>query len=90
MYETIDERVIQLDLPGMNEKGVQVSITADLLSVKGQRRGTEEAKPEAYYSAERWTGKFERMFQVPISVKADQVRASYQDGVLTVRLPKRP
>ena len=88
MYETTDELVIKLDLPGITEKDVQLSITADVLSIKGQRLGTEEAKPEEYYSIERWTGRFERMFQVPISVQADKVRASYRDGVLTVRLPK--
>jgi HSP20 family protein len=88
MYETTEELVIKLDLPGITEKDVQLSITADLLSIKGQRLGTEEAKPEAYYSLERWTGRFERMFQVPISVQADKVRASYREGVLTVRLPK--
>jgi HSP20 family protein len=53
MYETTDELVIKLDLPGMTEKDVQLSITGDLLSIKGQRLGTEEAKPEAYYSVER-------------------------------------
>jgi HSP20 family protein len=88
MYETKDELVIKADLPGMSEKDVQVSITGDLLSLKGQRVEPEDVKPEQYFRAERWAGRVERIFQLPIPVQADGVRASYRDGVLTVRLPK--
>jgi len=88
MYETKDELVIKLELPGMNEKDVQVSITGDLLYIKGQRLESEEVKQEQYFRAERWTGRFERIFQLPIPVQADKVRAAYRDGVLTVTLPK--
>ncbi len=88
MYETKDELVIKVDLPGMTEKDVQVSITGDLLSLKGQRMESEAVKPEQYFRAERWTGRVERTFQLPIPVQTDNVRASYRDGVLTVTLPK--
>ena len=88
MYETKDELVIKIDLPGMSEKDVQVSITGDLLSLKGQRMESEDVKPEQYFRAERWAGRVERIFQLPIPVQADGVRASYRDGVLTVTLPK--
>lgn len=88
MYETKDELVIKVDLPGMSEKDVQVSITGDLLSLKGQRADSEAVKPEQYFRAERWTGRVERVFQLPIPVQADHVRASYREGVLTVTLPK--
>ncbi|MGZ3318429.1 MAG: Hsp20/alpha crystallin family protein [Isosphaeraceae bacterium] len=89
MYETKEDLVIKVDLPGMNEKDVQVSITGDLLSLKGERKESEEAvKPEQYFRAERWTGRVERIFQLPIPVQADHVRANYREGVLTVTLPK--
>jgi HSP20 family protein len=88
MYETKDELVIKADLPGMSEKDVQVTITGDLLSLKGQRVEPEGMKPEQYFRAERWEGRVERIFQLPIPVQADKVRASYRDGVLTVMLPK--
>jgi HSP20 family protein len=88
MYETKDELVIKADLPGMSDKDVQVSITGDLLSLKGQRVEPEAVKPEQYFRAERWTGRVERIFQLPIPVQTDKVRASYRDGVLTVTLPK--
>jgi len=88
MYETKDELVIKVDLPGMSEKDVQVSITGDLLSLKGQRSESETVKSEQFFRAERWTGRVERVFQLPIPVQADHVRAGYRDGVLTVTLPK--
>ena len=88
MYETKDELVIKADLPGMSDKDVQVFITDDLLSLKGQRMEAEDLKPEQYFRAERWGGRVERVFQLPIPVQADKVRASYRDGVLTVTLPK--
>ena len=88
MYETKDELVIKADLPGMSDKDVQVFITDDLLSLKGQRMEAEDLKPEQYFRAERWGGRVERVFQLPIPVQADKVRASYREGVLTVTLPK--
>jgi HSP20 family protein len=88
MYETKDELVIKADLPGMSEKDVQVSITGDLLSLKGQRMEAKDLKPEQYFRAERRAGRVERVFQLPIPVQADKVRASYREGVLTVTLPK--
>lgn len=88
MYETKDELVMKADLPGMTDKDVQVSITGDLLSLKGQRAEPGAVKPEQYFRAERWAGRVDRTFQLPIPVQADKVRASYRDGVLTVTLPK--
>jgi HSP20 family protein len=88
MYETEDKLVIKADLPGMSDKDVQVSITGDLLSLKSQRMEAEDVKPERYFRAERWAGRVERVFQLPIPVQTDKVRASYREGVLTVTLPK--
>ena len=88
MYETKDELVIKMDLPGMSEKDVQMSMTGDLLSLKGQRVESEDVTPEQYFRAERWAGRVEQVFQLPIPVQADKVRATYRDGVLTVTLPK--
>jgi len=88
MYETKDELVVKVDLPGMSEKDVQVSITGDMLSLKGQRQDPETVKPEHYFRGERWAGRVERVFQLPIPVQAENVKASCRDGVLTVTLPK--
>lgn len=88
MHETKDELVVTADLPGLREKDIRVSITGDMLTLKGERQWSQEIKQESSYRGERWFGKFERVLPLPIPVQADQVKASYRDGVLTVRLPK--
>jgi HSP20 family protein len=88
MYETKDEMVMTIELPGVSEKDVHLSITGDLLSVKGERHWNQDVKQENYYRSERWFGKFERTLPLPMPVQADKVKASYRDGVLTVTLPK--
>ena len=87
VHETKDDVVVTADLPGLNEKDVHLSITGDLLTLKGERRWNQEGKQDNYRS-ERWFGKFERTIQLQVPVQADKVKASYRDGVLTVSLPK--
>jgi HSP20 family protein len=69
IYETKDELVIKADLPGTNEKDVRVTITGDLLSLNGQRAEPEDVKHEQYFRAERWAGRVERVFQLPIPTR---------------------
>jgi len=59
-----------------------------VLTLRGERTWNQEVKQESYYRGERRFGKFERSVPLPIPVQADKVRASYRDGVLTVKLPK--
>lgn len=88
MYETKNDLVVAVELPGVNEKEVSVSITGDVLTLRGERVHGEEIKQDSYYRGERWFGKFERALPLPFPVQADKVKATYRDGVLTVRLPK--
>jgi len=88
MHETKDELVLSFEVPGVSEKDVAVSITGDLLSIKGERRVAEQAKNQQYLHAERVYGQFERLIQLPMAVQPDKVKATYRDGVLTVTLPK--
>ena len=88
MYETKDDVLVTLELPGVREKDVHVSITGDMLTVKGERRFESDVKDEGYYRLERVYGKFERSVSLPIPVQADKVKATYRDGVLEIRLPK--
>ena len=87
-YETKDDVVVSLELPGVKEKEVQVSITNDILTVKGERSQQQEVKDENYHRLERWFGKFERSISLPMPVQADKVKATYGDGVLEIKLPK--
>jgi HSP20 family protein len=88
MYETQDHLVVTADLPGLSEKDIHLSITGDMLVLRGERRSNPELKQDSYYRGERWVGKFERTLPLPIPVQAEKVKASYRDGVLAVSLPK--
>ena len=88
LYETKDDLVLTIELPGVRDKDVSVSITGDLLTVKGERRFEHDVKEQQLLHVERAYGKFERLVQLPIPVQADKVKASYRDGVLEVKLPK--
>lgn len=88
LYETKDDLVLTMELPGVRDKDVTVSITGDLLTVKGERRFEHDVKEEQFLHVERVYGKFERLVQLPIPVQSDKVKASYRDGVLEIKLPK--
>ena len=88
MYETKDDLFVTFELPGVREKDVNVSITGDMLTLKGERRFERDVKDEGYYQLERVYGKFERSMPLPVAVQADKVKAAYRDGVLEIRLPK--
>ena len=89
LWETNDDLVVTFELPGVSEKDVTVSITGDLLTVKGERRWTDQAQEDrSYHRVERAYGKFERSLQVSVPVQPNKVKATYRDGMLTVTLPK--
>jgi HSP20 family protein len=88
IVETKDDLVLKFDLPGIREKDVQLSITGDLLTVRGERAFEADAKEQTYHHVERVYGKFERAIQLPMPVQADKVKATYREGVLEVTLPK--
>jgi HSP20 family protein len=88
MHETKDDLVLRVELPGVNEKDVTVSITGDLLTIRGERRWEDESKDQKFLHVERVYGQFERLIQLPMAVQADKVKAGYRDGVLEITLPK--
>lgn len=88
VYETKDDLVVSCDIPGVREKEVSVSITGEMLTVKGERKPAAEAQDESDHHLEPWYGKFERHLRLPIPVQADKVKATYRDGVLEIELPK--
>ncbi len=88
MSETKDDLVVTFELPSVKEKEVHVSITNDILTIKGERTQSREVKDENYHRLERWYGKFERNIPLPMPVQTDKARAAYRDGVLEIKLPK--
>ena len=86
--ETKDDFVVKAELPGLEAKDVNVSISGNVLTIKGEKKAEEEEKDEHYHRVERYSGSFQRVFQLPIGVKADKVKANFDKGVLNVTLPK--
>jgi HSP20 family protein len=86
--ETKDTILIKAELPGMEAKDVNVSISGDILTIKGEKKKEKEEKDESHYYSERYYGSYERSFRLPTSVKSDKAEASFDKGVLKVKLPK--
>lgn len=86
--ETKDNLVVKADLPGLDAKDVNVSISGDVLTIKGEKNTKAEEKDEHYHSVERYSGLFQRVFQLPSGVKTDKIEATFEKGVLKVTLPK--
>jgi HSP20 family protein len=78
------------ELPGVDEKNVEVKFVNGNLTIKGEKQDEKEEKKKDYYLHERHFGSFERSFAVPEGVETDKIEASFKKGVLTVTLPKKP
>jgi HSP20 family protein len=89
IYETDKEIVLKAEIPGMQEKDIQIKVEDNILSVSGERRMEKEVKEENYHRIERSYGSFSRSFTLPQTVDRDQIKAAYKDGVLKVTLPKK-
>ncbi len=81
---------VTAELPGIDEKNIEVKVANGVLTIKGEKQEEKEEKKKDYYLRERNFGSFERAFQVPEGVDADKIEASFKKGVLTVTLPKKP
>ncbi len=79
---------VTAELPGMDEKNIEVKVTNGDLLIKGEKEEEKEEKKKDYYLQERHFGSFERRFRLPEGVDADKIEASFKKGVLTVTLPK--
>jgi len=79
---------INAELPGMDEKDVQVSLKEDILTIKGEKKNSNEKKEKDYYRVERSFGSFERSIRIPKEINADKIKASFKNGVLNISLPK--
>lgn len=88
--ETKDAFIFKADLPGVEEKNLEVSLTGNLLTVSGFRDQEDRQEGENFFAYERASGSFTRAFTLPDGVNADQVSAELKDGVLTLRVPKKP
>ncbi|HXH50472.1 MAG TPA: Hsp20/alpha crystallin family protein [Terriglobia bacterium] len=89
IYETGDSLVLKAELPGINTDDVEIRVEDSTLYLKGERKFEKEAKEENLHRVERSYGTFTRSFALPNTIDADKVKAEYENGILTLTLPKR-
>jgi HSP20 family protein len=90
VIEKDDAFELTADLPGVDEKNIEIKVSADILTIKDEREERKEEKKKDYYISERQFGAFERAFRVPENVETDKIKAQFKNGVLTIALPKKP
>jgi HSP20 family protein len=88
VMENKDDIVVRVDIPGLTPDEIDLSISGDILHIKGERMREVDREDENYHTIERAYGKFDRQIVLPARVKVDCIRASYKNGVLCVKLPK--
>ena len=88
MYQTDNEVVVQASLPGIKADQVQINVTGEMLTLKGEVKYEEEKQEKAWHIREQRFGSFERSIALPTYVVADKSKADFENGILTITLPK--
>ncbi|PMP69173.1 MAG: molecular chaperone [Thermodesulfobacterium geofontis] len=88
--ETDNEIVVKVDVPGVNPEDIEISLSDNVLVIKGEKKKEEEEKKENFYRMERYYGSFMRSIQLPCEVEEEKISATYKNGVLKIVLPKKP
>lgn len=86
--ETDEGLTLYAELPGLSREDVEITLEDNVLAIKGERRFERDETKENYHRIERAYGVFQRSFHLPANVRSDQVKASFEDGVLRVEIPK--
>jgi HSP20 family protein len=88
LYQTADDVVVKATIPGIKAEDVQISVTGDLLTIKGEFKERAETNEKTYHLRRQRYGAFERTLSLPARVVADKAKADFEDGILTISLPK--
>lgn len=88
LFETDDDVTVRASIPGVKPEDIDISITGDVLTIKGETSEEKEEEAGNYHMRERRYGAFQRSLSLPTLVKADKAQAAFENGVLTLTLPK--
>lgn len=88
VYENEDEVVVKAELPGIKKEDIEINLQDNVLTIRGQTKQEEEVKEEGYYRRELRTGSFYRAVTLPSEVKQEEIKATCDSGVCTIRAPK--
>ncbi len=86
--ETKDAVIVKAEIPGMDPKDIDVSLSGDTLIIKGEKKEEKEEKDENFYRVEMRRGSFQRAIRIPVPVDKDKIEAKYEKGILKIKLPK--
>ena len=87
MYQTDDEVVVKATLPGLKAEDVDITVTGETLTLRGEFKQENEQKETSYHIHEQRSGSFERSLRLPTDVKADKAKADFENGILKITLP---
>lgn len=88
MYETDGEYIVEVELPGLTKKDIQINCQDNILSIEGERKQETKEEHPGYLRSERSYGSFKRSIMLPASIIEDKVKATFKEGVLRVTIPK--
>ena len=88
LYQTQDEVVVKAALPGFKADEVQINVTGEVLTIRGEMKHEEEKKDKAWHIREQRWGSFERSIGLPTAVVSDRADANFENGILTITFPK--
>ncbi|MCD4674268.1 MAG: Hsp20/alpha crystallin family protein [Anaerolineaceae bacterium] len=88
LYQDNDNVVVKAALPGLKAEDVEISVTADVLNLRGEYKQESEQKDATYHIREQRYGSFERAIRLPVEVQTGKAKADFEDGILTITLPK--
>jgi HSP20 family protein len=88
VHETADDIVVTAALPGLKADDVDITLTGQSLSIRGEFKASDEVERGQYLYRERRFGSFQRQLQLPVRVQSEAATANFQDGLLTLRIPK--
>jgi HSP20 family protein len=89
VLETEEEYLVIADLPGVDKRDLEVSVTGSLLSIRGDKKGERDTEKRKIFRKETWVGSFSRTIDLPAQIDTGNIAAELKDGVLTVRIAKR-
>src|SRR5206468_8845231 len=89
IYETEHELVVRADLPDIDPKDLDIRVENNILTIRGERKFEKKVNEDNYLRVERAYGTFSRSFTLSNTVNSDAIKADYQNGVLTLNIPKR-
>ena len=88
VFEEGNDVVVKAEIPGVKKEDLDVNISGDTITISGEKKTEEKVESKDFYHLERSVGSFTRKFRIPVATQTDKAKATFNDGVLEIRIPK--